>query len=94
MVLVPEKANIEADALKGSETPRVILKMESNIPSGNHMNMMNEDIRVGLKANLPSWKINGLGYHFLGSSLQFLLSLEVNIKQTFCQIEKKTKLKI
>jgi hypothetical protein len=59
--LVPENANIGADTLKGNETPNITLKTPRNIPSGNHMNMISEDVRVGLKANLPSWKTNGLG---------------------------------
>jgi hypothetical protein len=59
--LVPENANIGADTLKGNETPNITLKMPRNSPSGNHMNMISEDVRVGLKANLPSWKTNGLG---------------------------------
>jgi len=29
-------------------------------PKGNHMNIANVAIGLGLKANLSSWKINGL----------------------------------
>lgn len=85
MLVAPVNANIGDDALKGNETPNVILKIERNSPSGNHMNMTSEDVIVGMKANLPSWKINGLGNNFFGNARQFLLSSELNIKQTFCK---------
>lgn len=74
VVLVPERANIGADTLRGNAMPIVNLKRLRNNPKGNQMNKATEDARVGLKANLPSWKINGLGYLSLGRTCQFLLS--------------------
>jgi len=35
-------------------------------PKGKHMNIANVAIGRGLKANLSSWKINGLGISSLG----------------------------
>lgn len=84
VVLVPEKANTGADKLKGNAVPKVNLQMERNSPRGNHMKKAREDAGVGLNANLPSWKINGFGYLSFGRTCQFLLSSELNIKQTFC----------
>lgn len=92
VVLVPENANIGADKLKGNAVPNINLKMERKSPRGNHMKKAREDGRVGLKANLPSWKINGLGYLSLGRTSQFLLSSELKVKQNFCR-GKKEKLK-
>lgn len=85
VVLVPEKANIGADTLKGSAMPKVNLKMERNSPKGSHMKKAKADAAVGLKANLPSWKISGFGYLSFGRTCQFLLSWELRIRQTFCR---------
>lgn len=65
VVLVPERANIGADTFKGNAMPIVNLSRQRNSPKGNQMNKTREDTRVGLKANLPSWKINGFGYFSL-----------------------------
>ena len=85
MVLVPEKASIGVDTLRGNVMPIVNLKMERNNPRGNHMNKARQEAGVGLKANLPSWKINGFGYLSLGRACQFLLSSEFNIKEPSCR---------
>ncbi|KAI6689354.1 hypothetical protein NL676_026182 [Syzygium grande] len=42
--------------------PRVILRMEGGRPTGSHANMARVASGVGLKVNLPSWKIKGFGY--------------------------------
>jgi len=85
VVLVPEKANIGADTLKGSAMPNVNLKMERNSPRGSHMKKAKVEAGVGLKANLPSWKIKGFGYLSFGRTCQFLLSCELRIRQSFCR---------
>ena len=74
VVLVPVKANIGADTFRGNVMPIVNLSRQRNSPKGNQMNNTREDASVGLKANLPSWKINGFGYFSLERMSQFLFS--------------------
>lgn len=42
------------------------LKRARENPNGTHMNMARVASGVGLNANLPSWKIRGLGYFSVG----------------------------
>ena len=84
MVLVPEKASIRVDTLRGNVMPIVTLKMERNNPKGNHMNKARQEVGVGLKANLPSCKTNAFGYHSFGRTCHVLLSLVFNLKLTSC----------
>ncbi|KAF7829895.1 electron carrier/protein disulfide oxidoreductase [Senna tora] len=58
VVLVPENANNGADTLKGNSIPTMNLNMERHKPRGSHMKKAREEEGVGLKANLPSWKIS------------------------------------
>lgn len=59
---------------RGNKVPQVNLIMKTKIPSGSHINMIREANGVGLKANLPSWKINGFGYFSLGRISHLLFS--------------------
>ena len=71
---IPLKALRGFDMMVGRDLLIRILKMARKNPNGAHINIARESNGVGLKANLPSWKISGLGYFFLGRLFQLLLS--------------------
>lgn len=73
-VLIPVKDKIGIDMLKGNSSAIISLKRQMKIPNGTHMNAANVSNGVALKANLPSWKINGFGYFSLGRVFQFCFS--------------------
>uniref|UniRef100_A0A2P2N6E2 Uncharacterized protein n=1 Tax=Rhizophora mucronata TaxID=61149 RepID=A0A2P2N6E2_RHIMU len=49
-------------------------------PNGIHMNTTKVARGVGLKASLPSWKINGFGYFSLARICQVLFSASLTKK--------------
>ena len=59
---------------RGSSEVARTLRMATSKPNGTHINMTKVATGVGLKANLPSWKINGFGYFSLGRTCQFFFS--------------------
>lgn len=60
--LIPLNDKIGMATFGDSNSQTSALKMARKRPNGTHMNIARVARGVGLKANLPSWKIKGLGY--------------------------------
>lgn len=72
--LRPLKAKIGSEILLGKDKATMIRNMARQEPNGTHMNMARVESGVGLRANLPSWKMRGLVYLSLGRWCQLVLS--------------------
>jgi len=59
--LMPENARIGIEMFWGRDKKISALKMPKRVPKGSQMKRANEAVGVGFRANLPSWKIKGLG---------------------------------
>lgn len=57
----PVKISNGVEILNGSANARKILITERNIPYGSHINIARDFNGVGVRANLPSWKISAFG---------------------------------
>jgi len=59
--LMPENARIGLEIFWGRDKKISARKMAKRVPKGSQIKRANEAAGVGFRANLPSWKIKGLG---------------------------------